>query len=127
MVGFERELLQEIEGQQIRLVIDRIDRLRSGEEAIIDYKTGKVQPGKWFGERPDDPQLPLYATSADKAAAAVVFSVIGMMNASIRASPLNREFSPGLPPRQRSDCCNDRGGPEHAGRPSRNGGASCIA
>ena len=61
VTGFEKEILPEIEGQPIRLIIDRVDRLPSGEEIIIDYKTGKVEPKKWFGERPEDPQLPLYA------------------------------------------------------------------
>jgi len=98
VVGFERELLQEIDGQQIRLVIDRIDRLPSGEEAIIDYKTGKVQPGKWFGERPDDPQLPLYATSADKPPAAVVFSVIRDDECVYKGIATEQGIFPGLPP-----------------------------
>jgi probable DNA repair protein len=76
VVGFEQEVLQEIEGQMIRLVIDRIDQLPGGESVIIDYKTGKVDPKKWFGERPEDPQLPLYATSAGQPPAAIAFAVI---------------------------------------------------
>jgi ATP-dependent helicase/nuclease subunit B len=30
-------------------------------EIIIDYKTGQAKPTDWLGERPDAPQLPLYA------------------------------------------------------------------
>jgi hypothetical protein len=100
VVGFERELLQEIEGQRIRLIIDRIDRLPSGEEIIIDYKTGKVQPGKWFGDRPDDPQLPLYATSTEKVPAAVVFSVIRDDECVYKGVTTVDGIFPGLPPRQ---------------------------
>ncbi|HYC36711.1 MAG TPA: PD-(D/E)XK nuclease family protein [Usitatibacter sp.] len=44
--------------------IDRIDRLEGGGLAIIDYKSGNVRVGAWMGERPDDPQLPLYALAA---------------------------------------------------------------
>ena len=76
VIEFEKEIVTEIEGQAIRLVIDRVDRLPSGEEVIIDYKTGKVDPKKWFGDRPEDPQLPLYAISAESTPAGVIFSVI---------------------------------------------------
>ena len=46
----------------IRIKIDRIDQLEDGTKACIDYKTGSTISAKdWFGERPQDPQLPLYA------------------------------------------------------------------
>src|SRR5437870_2837046 len=44
--------------------IDRMDRLEKGGHALIDYKTGQATRNAWLGERPDDPQLPLYAVSA---------------------------------------------------------------
>jgi ATP-dependent helicase/nuclease subunit B len=100
VVGFERELLHEIDGHQIRLIIDRIDQLESGAEAIIDYKTGKVQPGKWFGDRPDDPQLPLYASSAINPPAAVVFSVIRDDECVYKGIASAPGLFPGVPPRQ---------------------------
>ncbi len=51
----------------LKLRIDRIDRLADGSLALIDYKTGKFTNYRWFDERPDDLQLPLYqiAVSAD--------------------------------------------------------------
>lgn len=42
--------------------IDRIDTLENGQQIIIDYKTNRNQVNNWFGERPTDLQLPLYAT-----------------------------------------------------------------
>ncbi len=43
---------------------DRVDIVNDGE-VIVDYKTGQASPRAWEGERPDEPQLPLYATLAD--------------------------------------------------------------
>ncbi len=55
--------------------IDRIDQLLDGRLVVIDYKTGASdpKPGTWIGERPDEPQLPLYAVSSEGAVAAVTF------------------------------------------------------
>ena len=40
--------------------VDRVD-VSEGGEIIIDYKTGQAKPSDWETERPDAPQLPLYA------------------------------------------------------------------
>ncbi len=98
VVGFEKEILQEIEGQPIRLIIDRIDRLPGGENVIIDYKTGKVDPKKWFGDRPEDPQLPLYAISAETRPAAIAFAVIRDEECLYRGVVSKEGIFPGLPP-----------------------------
>ena len=45
----------------MHLWIDRVDQLPDGRKAVIDYKTGKVSAAQWFGERPEEPQLPLYS------------------------------------------------------------------
>lgn len=45
----------------LHLQVDRIDTLSDGSQIIIDYKTGTPSPTSWFGDRPDEPQLPLYA------------------------------------------------------------------
>jgi probable DNA repair protein len=44
---------------KLSLQIDRIDSI-DGKQVIIDYKTGNVSANDWLGERPKDPQLPLY-------------------------------------------------------------------
>lgn len=47
---------------KLSLRIDRIDQLSTGERMVIDYKTKKYTSiNAFFGTRPDDPQLPLYA------------------------------------------------------------------
>jgi len=52
----------------MHLRVDRIDRipLADGSEAtlLIDYKTGAAERKDWFGDRPDAPQLPLYAIAS---------------------------------------------------------------
>ncbi len=40
--------------------MDRVDELEDGARVILDYKSGKTNIKSWEGERPDEPQLPLY-------------------------------------------------------------------
>jgi hypothetical protein len=40
--------------------VDRIDKLNDGSLVLIDYKSGKKSSYRWFDDRPDDLQLPLY-------------------------------------------------------------------
>ena len=61
--------------------VDRVDTsLLNGEPAgdiILDYKTGSVAPADWLGDRPDEPQLPLYAVVSQPAEiAAVAFAIV---------------------------------------------------
>ena len=102
VVGFEEEILPEIEGQKIRLIIDRIDKTPDGEEIIIDYKTGKVEPKKWFDDRPEDPQLPLYAISATSVPAALAFGVVRDDGCLYKGVVKREGLLPNLPPTARS-------------------------
>ncbi|MDE1175393.1 MAG: PD-(D/E)XK nuclease family protein [Edaphobacter sp.] len=45
---------------QLTVRVDRVDATEAGS-VIIDYKTGSAMPSQWMGDRPDAPQLPLYA------------------------------------------------------------------
>jgi len=47
-------------GLDFSVRVDRIDRLPDGARVLIDYKTG-FAGADWRGERPDNPQLPIYA------------------------------------------------------------------
>jgi probable DNA repair protein len=40
--------------------VDRVDTSEKGD-ILIDYKTGPAKPADWQSDRPDAPQLPLYA------------------------------------------------------------------
>jgi ATP-dependent helicase/nuclease subunit B len=56
----EVKLAAAVEDLKLQVRVDRIDRIRNGR-VIIDYKTGAVKADAWDGDRPDEPQLPLYA------------------------------------------------------------------
>jgi len=57
-----------------QLRMDRIDTLPDGRQVILDYKTGRVPVKPWEGDRPEEPQLPLYAVTGADPLAAVAFA-----------------------------------------------------
>jgi ATP-dependent helicase/nuclease subunit B len=63
-------------GIELTIRADRIDRLDDGKLVIVDYKTSRHGPSEWDGPRLDEPQLPLYAVTADIPLGAVVFGVV---------------------------------------------------
>ena len=77
VVEMEKDRFEDItDGVQIRVKIDRVDELEDGRKLVIDYKTGSVSPGQWFGERPEEPQLPLYSMVIKDDVAAVAFAQV---------------------------------------------------
>jgi exodeoxyribonuclease-5 len=77
VIACEQMAEVEIEGIRVRLVVDRIDQLADGRQAIIDYKTGAaIDIKNWAGQRITEPQLPLYAALVNDDVAAVVFAKV---------------------------------------------------
>lgn len=74
VVAMEEKRKLAIAGLELNGRIDRMDKLEAGGHALIDYKAGRPTPNEWLGERPDDPQLPLYALNAREDIAAVAFA-----------------------------------------------------
>ena len=64
---------------RLHLRADRIDLLPDGSRLILDYKSGDVSAAAWNGERPGEPQLPLYAAYGN------VENLSGILLAKIRA------------------------------------------
>ena len=70
----ERDTRLSSAGLDFNLRIDRADRLLADDARIlIDYKTGSANPD-WRGERPDNPQLPIYAVLNPDALIAVAYA-----------------------------------------------------
>ena len=63
-----------LSGLSMQLRLDRLDRLDDGTHALIDYKTGVAKIAGWLGERPDEPQLPLYFQTSEHAVSALAFA-----------------------------------------------------
>jgi len=89
VLATEESVETRFSGLDLRMRLDRLDRLEDGRLIIIDYKTGRFSPADWEGERPADPQLPLYAVTADGDIAALVFA--GITPGDMRFAGLERE------------------------------------
>lgn len=74
IAGLEEARTLTLAGLTLQLRVDRIDVLPDGSTVIIDYKSGNCSPRDWLAERIADPQLPLYALTADDTPAALAFA-----------------------------------------------------
>lgn len=75
----EDERTIQLDGLTFELRLDRIDELSDGSLLVIDYKTGTVTPRSWELPRPEDVQLPLYASFAlnqDETLGGLVFAKV---------------------------------------------------
>lgn len=82
-------------GIAVDIRVDRVDRLDSGELVVLDYKTGACKPSDWDGERPDDPQLPIYAVATDDAIAGVFFGRLSAGDIRFRGLAKSAGIVPG--------------------------------
>ena len=76
IAGIEAASMVSVGGLQVQVRADRVDVLPDGREIILDYKTGQLKPRGWEGERPDEPQLPLYCATSDHPVAGAAFAMI---------------------------------------------------
>lgn len=67
VVATEHEDELRIGSLKLKVRLDRVDRLGCSEDLLlIDYKTGTPSVNDWFGDRPLEPQMPLYAVSQSR-------------------------------------------------------------
>jgi probable DNA repair protein len=64
----------EIGGLRIKTRIDRVDQLPDGRQVVIDYKSNAPSLNSWEGDRPAEPQVPLYAAKCATHVAAALFA-----------------------------------------------------
>lgn len=78
--------------------LDRIDELAGGQRLIIDYKTRKQSIQTMIGERPDEPQLPIYLVTmeAQQQAAGVAFAAVKRGDMGFAAIARDADLLPGI-------------------------------
>lgn len=85
-----------IGGLTLNARLDRVDETADGRRIIIDYKTGKASPSAMLGERPDEPQLPLYLLTAETGAAAVTFAQVRAGDMKYAGLARDADLLPGI-------------------------------
>ncbi len=107
VVETERQLKLAIGGLELKLRVDRLDRV--GDDLIvIDYKTGKVQNSAWRGARMDAPQLPLYAVLHPDRPTGVAFAGLGAARAKYVGVSRDGEALKGLQPATKFPLTEDK-------------------
>ena len=77
--------------------LDRIDELEDGQHIIIDYKTRKQSIQTMIGERPDEPQLPLYLVMTEvQQGAGVAFASVKLGEMGFAAIVRDQGLLPGV-------------------------------
>ncbi|HZZ91772.1 MAG TPA: PD-(D/E)XK nuclease family protein [Usitatibacter sp.] len=74
VIATEAPLVVTFGGVSVKAKVDRIDRLAHAAHAVLDYKTGAAAVRSWFGPRPEEPQLPMYALTAGVPVDAIAFA-----------------------------------------------------
>lgn len=93
----EKDQTASFGGLTIKIVPDRVDEIEGGARVVIDYKTGTPKLGQWFGDQPDEPQLPLYALTQNNVAA-VAFAQIRRTDTRFLGIAANTGLAPNVKP-----------------------------
>lgn len=80
----------------IHIRYDRVDKLENGSLLVLDYKTGKPQISDWTGERPNEPQVPLYAVANYKRVSGAAFGQISTEEVAFKGIAEDEDIAPGL-------------------------------
>ncbi len=89
----ESDQIARFAGLEFRVRIDRVDQLSDGRRVLIDYKTGAAH-ADWRGERPDNPQLPIYALLRPDALVAVAYAKVNAAESGFVAESERRGIFP---------------------------------
>jgi probable DNA repair protein len=98
VVAREEPRALELGGLRVQARVDRIDALEDGRRVILDYKSGKSGTAEWEGDRPDAPQLPLYAVTDAGDLAALAFVVLRAEETVFKGLGAEPRLLPGVQP-----------------------------
>ena len=76
--ALERSFDCTVGGLSFSLRVDRLDQLGDGRQLLIDYKSGEADVKDWWGERPADPQIPLYAQVVEPAPGGLAYAMLSV-------------------------------------------------
>jgi probable DNA repair protein len=96
VAGIEAERVATISGLQVKMRADRVDQVAGGRDIILDYKTGQLKSHGWEGERPDEPQLPLYCVTNERPVAGAAFAIIRTGELRFRGLTVGGAALPGM-------------------------------
>lgn len=79
---------------QLRIRVDRIDRLNDGSVVLIDYKSGEIAERDLQGRRPKEPQLLVYAASMEEEVDGIFLAQVRPREAKTAGDALRSHFPP---------------------------------
>ncbi len=107
MIETERPLSLAVGGLELRLRVDRVDRV--GDECVvIDYKTGKAASTAWRGARMGAPQLPLYAVLHPDRPTGIAIARVGAAGAKFSGVGRDEAAFAGMKAAEKFELTEDR-------------------
>lgn len=97
VVECESRVKTSIAGLPLTIRKDRVDEV-GGKRFHIDYKTGRATISSWAGDRPDAPQVPLYAITDGSPSTGVAFGLVRRGEAVLKGISEDGEIGPGVVP-----------------------------
>jgi len=98
VIAIEDKRIIVLGGLSLTIRLDRVDMLNDKRIIIIDYKAGKRESSvqAMRGERPDEPQLPLYLIASQPDATAIVFAQVKIGKMKFKALARDSDLLPSV-------------------------------
>ncbi|MBV8573260.1 MAG: PD-(D/E)XK nuclease family protein [Acidobacteriaceae bacterium] len=89
----EQKRAVELAGLHMEVRLDRIDRLTNGRALLIDYKSGAQTKNKLLCPRPGEPQLLVYAATAEDEIDGVILAQVQARACKVAGFTRNKQFN----------------------------------